>query len=144
MGSHRVGHDWSDLAAAAAAAANPTLPSLFLSWDNLLSVTLCLTPIQIPGIRQCSFLELIWKLQRSENIEWCWDILTISRTLVTLKGVKAIPAGRMGVVCEARDSPSRALPWNWWHILLSTSSNSLLLPSCYCWQTVLVPKSCFV
>ena len=35
MGSHRVGHDWSDLAAAAAAAARQTSLSITISWSLL-------------------------------------------------------------------------------------------------------------
>ena len=50
MGSHRLGHDWSDLAAAAAAVEllGDTVVSLFMFWGTSLLFFIVAAPIHIP------------------------------------------------------------------------------------------------
>ena len=60
MGSHRVGHDWSDLAAAAAAAASPTLRKLFFILSDATRCKVTKTESEaIPG----SFASVHWMFQ---------------------------------------------------------------------------------
>ena len=78
MGSHRVRHNWSDLAAAAAAAAgwNPN-SSKFLTVCQTTALVLCQSPVQstVQGREIQSMMVLPWKNYIKVWSSWIiWDL----------------------------------------------------------------------
>ena len=76
MGSHRVGHDWSDLAAAAAAVYSNSLPfylkPFFLSQDPTQDTTLYYLQVSLRSPRSWQFLRLsLFLMTDSGSFEEC-------------------------------------------------------------------------
>jgi len=68
MGSHRVGHDWSDLAAAAAAAHSLVLGIITQTSD---SIIVPLIPIVLPPFKQpCDYIVPIWIFQDNPQLNY--------------------------------------------------------------------------
>jgi len=90
MGSHRVGHDWSDLAAAAAAAVQKylflsyLLSMLFLPFKQMLNLSTFILwllnfeswiessflPQDFKGIHPCFPLVFLWFLLKNVSLDW--------------------------------------------------------------------------